>query len=162
MTDESHVRVVRLGVGDSQRARAMFTLLAEVFDESSSELSNEYVRRLLDSAAFWAYAATIDGELVGGLTAHTLMMTTTERAEVFLYDLAVRPSHQRRGVGRSLVDRLVHDSHAAGIDTVFVPADDEDEHALDFYRSLGAPSSPVTIFDLGPSAATQPAGDGVG
>lgn len=162
MTDEPHVRVVRLGVGDSQRARAMFSLLAEVFEESNSELSDEYVRRLLDSAAFWAYAATLDGELVGGLTAHTLMMTTTERAEVFLYDLAVRPSHQRRGVGRSLVERLVRDADDVGIDAVFVPADDEDQHALDFYRSLGANPSPVTIFDLGASATARPAGDGVG
>jgi aminoglycoside 3-N-acetyltransferase I len=29
---------------------------------------------------------------------------------------------------------------------VFVPADNGDTHALDFYRALGATASPVTMF----------------
>ena len=29
---------------------------------------------------------------------------------------------------------------------IFVPADDDDIHALDFYRALGGEESPVTFF----------------
>jgi aminoglycoside 3-N-acetyltransferase I len=29
-----------------------------------------------------------------------------------------------------------------------VLADDEDQHALDFYRALGGAASPVTMFDF--------------
>jgi aminoglycoside 3-N-acetyltransferase I len=35
---------------------------------------------------------------------------------------------------------------AIGIRDVFVPADDDDVYALDFYRAVGGSASPVTIF----------------
>jgi aminoglycoside 3-N-acetyltransferase I len=34
----------------------------------------------------------------------------------------------------------------AGIHVLFVPADNEDTHALDFYTALGGEAAPVTIF----------------
>jgi aminoglycoside 3-N-acetyltransferase I len=77
-------------------------------------------------------------------------MTTSERAEVFIFDIAVRPDQQRRGVGRRLVSELCARAKAEGIATVFVAADDEDAHALDFYRALGAAGAAVTMFEFGP------------
>jgi hypothetical protein len=35
---------------------------------------------------------------------------------------------------------------SAGITVLFVPADMEDEHALEFYSALGGAPAPVTIF----------------
>jgi aminoglycoside 3-N-acetyltransferase I len=35
---------------------------------------------------------------------------------------------------------------AMGIDEVFAAADNDDRHALDFYRALGGSPSPVTFF----------------
>jgi aminoglycoside 3-N-acetyltransferase I len=90
-----------------------------------------------------------DGVVVGGLIAHTLAMTTSERAEVFLYDVAVDGDHQRLGIGRRLVDTLRREAAAAGIDVLFVPADNDDTHALDFYQAMGGTPSPVTIFEFG-------------
>jgi aminoglycoside 3-N-acetyltransferase I len=76
-------------------------------------------------------------------------MTRHERTELFIYDLAVRDDQQRRGIGRQLVEALVAEASEHGIDVVFVPADDEDTHALAFYESLGGRAAPVTMFDLG-------------
>lgn len=143
------VTIVRLGVDHVDLARSVFQVMVEVFDEGDGRLSADYVHRLLGRDDLWAYGA-LDGDVVvGGLTAHTLPMTREESDEVLLYDLAVAPSHQRRGIGRLLVTTLVDDAARAGIDTVFVPADDEDAHALDFYRALGGVAAPVMIFDLG-------------
>jgi len=48
--------------------------------------------------------AAIDGdEIVGGVTAHELGVTRSEDDELFIYDLAVRPAVQRRGIGRRLL-----------------------------------------------------------
>ena len=144
------VRAVRLGPGDEALAQRTFTLMAEVFEQDRQPTSDAYVGDLLARPGFWALAATVGGDVVGGLTAHTLPMTTGERAELFLYDIAVRPDRQRRGVGRRLVEQLRHLGAAGGIDLVFVPADDDDLHALDFYRALGGVPAAVTIFDFGP------------
>jgi len=63
-------------------------------------------------------------------------------------------THQRRGVGRRLVETLCSAAAAAGVSVAFVPADVEDEHAVAFYRALGGEAAPVTIFTF-----EQPAAD---
>lgn len=142
------LRFKRLEAADRDLARALFSLLAEVFEEEGAPLSDGYVDRLLANAAFWAIAAFDGHRLVGGLTAHTLPMTRTEASEVFIYDIAVRSADQRKGVGRRLLTELLDRAAAAGIAEMFVAADDEDTHALDFYRALGGSASPVTVFDF--------------
>jgi aminoglycoside 3-N-acetyltransferase I len=140
-------RATRLTRDDREWARALFALLAGAFGETGEPLSDAYLDRLLGRPEFWAVAALAeDGSVVGGLTAHTLPMTRAEAAEVFIFDIAVRPDHRRRGVGRQLVAALRDAAAAQGIADVFVAADDDDQHALDFYRALGGAPSPVTIF----------------
>lgn len=136
----------RLTHHDADLARRLFALMADVFGEAQDPLSTPYLSRLLACERFWAIAALDGDRLLGGLTAHTLPMTRTEASEVFIYDIAVRVDRQRRGVGRALVAALRDACGAQGIDVVFVPADDADTHALDFYRALGGAPSPVTFF----------------
>ena len=145
------LRVERLTVDDVELARALFATMARVFGMDAEVLSDGYLARLLDRGDFWALAASVDGQLVGGLTAHTLPLTRAEVSEVFIYDIAVMPDWQRRGIGRQLMSTLRSQAAAAGITVVFVPADDEDTHALDFYRALGGVPAPVTIFTFGDS-----------
>jgi aminoglycoside 3-N-acetyltransferase I len=136
----------RLTTGDKDVARQMFAMMGEVFEEAAEPLGDPYLDRLLGRPDFWAFAAFVGDEVVGGLTAHTLMMTRAESSEIFIYDIAVRTDHQRKGVGRMLVKALRDAALAEGIEDVFVPADNEDTHALEFYRALGGEPAPVTIF----------------
>lgn len=142
------LRMVRLA-DQPDLARTAFRMMHDVFDEGDAALSDHYVARLLADPRFHAIAAVEAGEPVGCITAHDLPMTREERSESFVYDLAVRQEHQRRGIGRQLVEALVADAARRGIDVVFVPADNDDDHALAFYTSLGGRPAPVTMFDLG-------------
>ena len=131
-------------------------MMAEVFVESADQLSEEYLNTLLGRNDFWAFVALSDGRPVGGLTAHTLPMTQKEAAEILIYDLAVRASHQRRGIGRALVMALLDSAAEIGVESVFVPADSSDVHALDFYRALGGVAAPVTLFTFSRSRSRTP------
>ena len=144
------IEIRRFSRDDVAAARQLFALMAEVFDEDARPLSDVYVDQLLGRAGFWALAAFIDGDLVGGLTAHTLPMTRAEFSEIFIYDIAVRADRQRQGVGRRLVETLREMAAAHGVHNLFVPADDDDAHALEFYRALGATATPVTLFAFSP------------
>ena len=146
------IRIERLSVSDLERARTLFTLIADVFEMESKVLSCDYLTQLLMRGDFWALAASIDGRTVGGLTAHTLPLTHAEVSEIFIYDIAVMPDYQRRGIGRQLVATLRAHAAAARISLVFVPADNEDTHALDFYQALGGSPAPVTIFTFSEAA----------
>lgn len=149
MSAPAGIRVRRLAATDIVLAAATLALMAEVFDEPRSALSEAYVRRLLSRNDFWLLAALEEGRPVGGLTAFALPLTRLEASELFIYDLAVHPANQRRGIGRALVQELTAQGSRAGMPVTWVPADDGDEHALEFYRALGASESPVTIFTFG-------------
>ena len=140
------ITVRRLGQNDIASAKVLFSVMAGVFGESTEPLRDAYLAKVLARPDFWAFAAFDGDEIVGGLTAHTLPMTREESSEIFLYDIAVRENRQRRGIGRRLVGALRDEAAREGIYDVFVPADDEDEHALDFYRALGGEPVKVTIF----------------
>jgi aminoglycoside 3-N-acetyltransferase I len=93
-------------------------------------------------------AAFVNQEPVGGLTAHLLPMTYTHNTEVMIYDLAVSETHQRQGIGGALIDHVRQLAAQQGIETVFVVVDNEDLHALDFYRKQHGQASPTTVFEF--------------
>jgi aminoglycoside 3-N-acetyltransferase I len=140
------MRTKRLTAADRELAGTMFAMMGEVFEEPYEALGAAYVDRLLGRTDFWAIAALVGEEIVGGLTAHTLPMTRGEYSEIFIYDIAVRKDQQRKGVGRRLMTAVLESAAAIGIHDVFVPADNDDLHALDFYRALGGVAAPVTFF----------------
>lgn len=147
----SEIRIRRLVAGDESVAVDLFAMMASVFEEREQValLDGEYVRTLLARQDFFAVAALRGGEVVGGVTGHVLPMTRSRTAELFIYDLAVRPESQRRGVGRMLLESLRNHAQSQGIATSFVAADNEDTHALSFYRALGGEPAPVTMFTFG-------------
>lgn len=141
--------ITRLTPDDRDLARATFLTMAEVFETTGTPLGDTYLDQILGRDDFWAFAAVVDGRVVGGLRAHVLPMTAAETAELFLYDIAVRPEYQRQGLGRQLVAALRALGAAHGIAVMFVPAENEDTHALDFYRALGGVPTPTTFFTFG-------------
>jgi aminoglycoside 3-N-acetyltransferase I len=140
------IHVKKLTVTDLPLARRTFALMAAVFEEAAASVSDSYLTQLLARPDFWALAAFVDDDLAGGLTAHVLPLTRTEASEIFVYDIAVHSDYQRRGVGRQLMDTLRDHARSAGIRTLFVPAENEDTHALEFYRALGGEPTAVTVF----------------
>ncbi|HEX9426644.1 MAG TPA: GNAT family N-acetyltransferase [Candidatus Polarisedimenticolia bacterium] len=140
------VHMRRLTYGDRGLARNLFAMMAAVFAEECGHLTDGYLDALLAREDFWGIAAFIRDEIVGGVTAHTLPMTRTESSELFIYDIAVRSDQRRKGIGRQLMLALREAAAAAGIRTLFVPADNDDANALDFYRALGGSPASVTFF----------------
>jgi aminoglycoside 3-N-acetyltransferase I len=141
--------VRRLDPRDVAIAKRLFRLMADVFAEEAEERPDVEVEALLSDPRFWAVAAMVDDDVIGGATAHTIPMTHKAAAALFVYDIAVCAGQQRRGVGRELMGMLRAEAAQHGIDDVFVLADNADVHALAFYRALGAAPSAVTMFELG-------------
>ena len=138
--------LARLTSGNRESARALFELLAEIFEEDYFPPRDAYIDYLLASPNFWALAASVDGVVVGGLTAHTMTMTRSESAEIFIYDLGVREDLQGQGIGRGLMAFLGEQAAQEGLTEVIVPSDAEDLAALDFYRALGGVETRASVF----------------
>ena len=76
-------------------------------------------------------------EVVGGLVAYVLEKFERERSEVYIYDLAVAEPHRRRGIARTLIERLKPISRALGAWVIYVQADYGDDPAVALYTSMG-------------------------
>jgi aminoglycoside 3-N-acetyltransferase I len=132
----------RLSKNDLDTMRSLNVLFGDVFKDPESyhdhKPSDDYLRDFLDDERNIAVVALQDDKVVGGLVAYILDKFEKQRREVYLYDLAVSTEHQRKGVGRQLLDELKIIARELGAYVVFVQADEGDE-AIAFYESL-APS----------------------
>jgi [ribosomal protein S18]-alanine N-acetyltransferase len=69
------------------------------------------------------------------VVAFSIMYFGDEHAHLNL--LAVRPSHQRLGIGKHMVGWLIESAYAAGIATIHLELRAANTAARSFYRSLG-------------------------
>jgi aminoglycoside 3-N-acetyltransferase I len=131
--------VRRLTKDDLDIMRSLNGLFGEVFEDAESyhnhKPSDDYLREFLGREGNIVIVALQNGEVVGGLVAYVLDKFEQQRREVYLYDLAVSIAHQRKGIGRRLIDELKITARELGAYVVFVQADEGDE-AVAFYESL--------------------------
>jgi len=142
-----HIEVKRLVQGDVAVFKLLIHLFNVVFEEDEAAIGSEaHLSKLLSNNHFVAMTAFYDNELAGGLTAYELPMYSSDRSEIFLYDLAVKPDFQRRGIGKRLIHHLQDYCLANRINEFFVMAHEEDIDAVEFYRSTGGKSEKVVNF----------------
>ena len=142
---QTHIK--HLQPSDGHLFTQLICLFEEVFEMEQFILPETvHLQQVLGRPDFIAFAVLREGTVIAGLTAHVLPSYYTASAEVYLYDLAVQPVHQRKGLGRALLNSLEDYCRTKGYPSFFVQADQADTHALDFYRSTGGVSSEVVQY----------------
>ncbi len=147
------LRVTPLSARKLSVARAAVRLLARVFETPGRRPKDAWLQSVLRRPDFFGFAAVEGEAVVGALTGFVLPLTQRARVELFVYDVAVDARRRRRGVGRALMDAVRAKARVLDAACVFVLADDEDTHALDFYRALGGAGAKVTAFTFRPGRA---------
>ena len=137
----------KLEIEDLSRLTELIKVYEETFEMEDFTLpAAQYLQSLLEKETVIFYVAIIDNRVVGGLTAHVLPSTYFPSSEVYIYDLAVRTEFQRKGIGRQLINSLKEYCANLRLKEVFVQADLEDRHALDFYQATGGIAESVVHF----------------
>ena len=125
-------------------------LFAEVFGEEGYHgppPGEEHLGRLLSDDKFIALVARIDGQMVGALAGYKLVKFEAERSEIYIYDLAVREEHRRRGVATALIEALKPIARETDAWVIYVQADPPDAPAVALYDKLGTREE-VFHFDI--------------
>ena len=145
--DPKRLQVRKLTQEDVSAFHSLVHLFNMVFEEDENAIGTEKnLLKLLGNSYFVAMAGFYENEIAGGLTAYELPMYYSDHSEIFLYDLAVRAEYQRMGIGKRLIHALKEYCVKNGINEFFVLAHEEDEHAVEFYRSTGGKSEKVVNF----------------
>ncbi|WP_158287691.1 GNAT family N-acetyltransferase [Falsiroseomonas bella] len=143
-------------------AAAVAALLRDLNDEpglSPERITHESVARdLIGDPRALVLVAEQDGEAVGVATAHPHYDTGASRWGLFLNDLYVAPAARRRGIARALVGAVAAEARRTGGRFVWWNADEGDELALRFHRSLDVTEAGTIDFLLAGEAFERLAG----
>jgi GNAT superfamily N-acetyltransferase len=82
---------------------------------------------------------------VGFVLAHELPRRHGDRAKLFVYEVDVADTHQRRGIAKALLARLAELARERGIRIGFVLTDPGNGPANALYRSAGGATHKMTV-----------------
>jgi aminoglycoside 3-N-acetyltransferase I len=141
-------QITRVGKQEVQMFQMLIRLFQEMFDmKKTTSSTKSYLQDLLHRPGFIAFVAIREKKVVGGITAYVLPRYYSGYSEVFIYDLAVQPEFQRRGLGKKLIAALKKNCKENGIREIFVAAYEKDTPALDFYQSTDGKAEKVIHFN---------------
>ncbi|GAB2546434.1 GNAT family N-acetyltransferase [Gracilibacillus alcaliphilus] len=139
----------RLQTGDEQSLSELVELYNQAF-ETSDQVNTKGVSNLLANPHFICLVAFDCQQVIGGLTAYELEMYNQSSPSVYVYDLAVAASYQRQGIGTRLFQEMIDYCKRYQITDLFVQADAEDQHAIQFYHKIGGEESMTFHFTFRP------------
>lgn len=142
----SQIEIRKLTHVDVSAFKALLLLFNHAFEEERDLSTTEHLSALLNDRQFVVMAAFSEEEILGGLTAYELSLYYDNKTEIFLYDMAVHPDHQRKGVGKQLLEFLKAYCAQNQISTFFVLAHEEDVHAIEFYHATSGQREKVANF----------------
>jgi len=141
----------QLSPADLPVMKGLLAMFGEAFEDvetyQGAVPDDGYLARLLDKPHFIALAALDGDQVIGGIAAYELEKFERARSEIYIYDLAVRETHRRRGVATALIRALQRIAAERGAYVIFVQADRGDEPAIRLYQSLGTRED-VHHFDI--------------
>jgi ribosomal protein S18 acetylase RimI-like enzyme len=123
-------RIMKAGPGDAPLVR----LLVEQFKKSA--VSEAYLSGILSNSDNLLFMALIDRNVVGFLWAHRLDRLPEERPHFFIYEIDVLQEHQRRGIGRKLIDAMLSVARQNDAET-FVLTNRSNQGAVRLYGATG-------------------------
>jgi aminoglycoside 3-N-acetyltransferase I len=129
-----------------EQLRQLISVFSCAF-ESEYTVADEYLERMLVTRSTIIIGAMKDQKVIGGLVAFEMCPIHGSK-ELYLYDIAVHPNHQKQGIGTKLIELLREEAKAKGVTTIFVEAESEDVGAVAFYRKLGGEEMAVNHFNF--------------
>ncbi len=130
---ETEIKILKSS--DVKEFSELISVFEVVFEmENLKQPGEEYLINLLKRDNFFAVVAKVDKKIIAGLTVYILNQYYSDKPLAYIYDLAVLPVHQRKGVGKNLISFTNQYCKKHGFEEVFVQADQIDDYAIDFYR----------------------------
>jgi GNAT superfamily N-acetyltransferase len=144
--------MTEIGFATSDDLPQMADLLAELFTlekdfhpDRDKQISG--MRTILDESELGRlFVVRVDGKVAGMANALFTISTAEGGRALMLEDVIVSREHRRKGLGRKLVEHVLHWAKLRGVVRITLLADHENHLALDFYRKLGFEDSRMKVL----------------
>jgi len=140
-------QIVKLNSCDIKYFTELIRLFEDVFEMKNLVMPSAiHLQKILSEETFLSFVAVHDNKIVGGLTCYILPAYYVTSSSVYVFDLAVLPAFQRKGIGRMLIESVKEYSKNLGYKEVFLQTEVEDQHAIDFYRATEGFEEQTVLF----------------
>lgn len=113
--------------------RPLMSVRPGLFD---NPLDREQARAFLNDPKNWLVLA-YDGSKAVGMASATILLHPDKQPALFVNEVGVRDSHQRRGIGKLVSQALIDRARAEGVKGVWLGTETDNVAARALYRSLG-------------------------
>ena len=121
------MRIHTLEKTDIDKLKGLFDVYCEAFEEVHPFPSDAALQRLMDHPSVLFIVSENDqGEVIGGMTVYVLPSLYTEQDYYYIYDMAVTPLHQNKGVGKALLNYIIELGKEHEAEAIYIEADEID------------------------------------
>ena len=138
MTD-SPVQIRLLGPTD---ADVLQRVAPDVFDYP---VHPEWSRQFFADPRHHLAVALDAGEVVG-IASAVHYVHPDKAPQLWINEVGVAPTHQRRGIGRQLLDAVLSHGRTLGCTEAWVGTDETNEAARNLYRAAGGEAEPFVLY----------------
>lgn|SRR5690606_11382080 len=132
------IEIKKLGIDDVALFSQMVKSFEEIFEMKNFNLPPMlHLQNTLQKENFMAFVALFEQKIAGGMTVYILDQYYSEKRLAYIFDLAVLPKYQHKGIGTQMINFIKRYCKERDFEEIFVQADAIDEYALSFYRSTG-------------------------
>lgn len=119
--------------------QALLVAFREIFEEEEKAYpERDYLAKLLEDDHLLVITATLEGEVIGGLTAYRLPSYEEMASTIYIYDLGIKEAFRMKGIGKKLVNFLLDYAQNHQVKAIFVDTEEVDnEEAIAFYNTVG-------------------------
>lgn len=115
-----------------------------VFDHPVQE---QWARSFLDDARHHLVVAIDDGVVVGMASAVDYVHPD-KAPQLWINEVGVAPTHQRRGIGRRLLDALLAHGRTLGCTEAWLGTEEDNVAARRLYESAGGKPEPFILYSF--------------
>lgn len=115
-----------------------------VFDEP---VNPRWTREFLADARHHLIVALDEGTVVGMVSAVDYVHPD-KAPQLWINEIGVAPSHQRRGIGRQLFDAMLAHGRALGCTEAWLGTEETNEPARRLYHSASGVSEPFVLYSF--------------
>lgn len=91
-------------------------------------------------------AVALDSGVVVGMVTAVHYVHPDKAPQLWVNEIGVAPSHQRRGIGRQLLDTMLAHGRALGCTEAWVGTEETNDAARNLYRAAGGEAEPFVLY----------------
>jgi len=128
------MEVERLNQNEVLAFRKLVKIFNDVFENGENIGDNDQLMRILTNPDFLVFAIRENGKVLGGVTVYVLHSYYDKKPLAYIYDVAVSPDFQGRGLGKRLIEEVCRYCKINGFESAYVEAESDDLDAVSFYK----------------------------